>query len=51
VVGSYESGDGCIRENSHMTVGKFTKSRKMIGCKWIFTVKYSPTGFVDRYKD
>jgi Reverse transcriptase (RNA-dependent DNA polymerase) len=21
-----------------------------VGCKWVFTVKYTPTGLIDRYK-
>jgi hypothetical protein len=24
--------------------------RKAVGCKWVFTVKYTPTGLIDRYK-
>ncbi len=24
--------------------------KKAIGCKWVFTVKYTPTGLIDRYK-
>ena len=26
------------------------KGRKTVGCKWVFTVKYTPTGLIDRYK-
>lgn len=29
---------------------KLPKSRKVVGCKWVFTVKYTPTGLIDRYK-
>jgi len=24
--------------------------KKAVGCKWVFTVKYTPTGLIDRYK-
>ena len=24
--------------------------KKAIGCKWVFTIKYTPTGLIDRYK-
>jgi hypothetical protein len=26
------------------------KGRKTVGCKWVFIVKYTPTGLIDRYK-
>ena len=29
---------------------KLPKGRKAVGCKWVFTIKYTPTGLVDRYK-
>ena len=29
---------------------KLPKGRKTVGCKWVFTVKYTPTGLIDRYK-
>jgi hypothetical protein len=31
-------------------VTKLPPGKKAIGCKWVFTVKYTPTGLIDRYK-
>jgi hypothetical protein len=32
------------------TYTKLPMGRKTVGCKWVFTVKYTPTGLIDRYK-
>ena len=29
---------------------KLPKGRRLIGCKWVFAIKYTPTGLIDRYK-
>lgn len=26
------------------------KGKKLVGCKWVFTIKYKPGGVVERYK-
>ena len=32
------------------TYSTLPPGKKAIGCKWVFTIKYTPTGLVDRYK-
>lgn len=29
---------------------RLPKNCKTVGCKWVFTIKYTPTGLIDRYK-
>jgi hypothetical protein len=38
-------------EKSHTwQLVELPKGRKIVGCKWVFIVKYGPTGLIDRYK-
>jgi Reverse transcriptase (RNA-dependent DNA polymerase) len=39
-----------LEKNHTWQLVSLPKGRKTVGCKWVFTVKYGPTGFVDRYK-
>ena len=39
-----------LEKNHTWQLVSLPKGRKTVGCKWVFTVKYGPTGLVDRYK-
>jgi Reverse transcriptase (RNA-dependent DNA polymerase)/Integrase core domain len=39
-----------LEKNHTWRLVSLPKGRKTVGCKWVFTVKYGPTGLVDRYK-
>lgn len=37
-------------KNNTWTLVTFPCDKKIVGCKWIFTVKYNLDGTIDRYK-
>ena len=39
-----------LKGNHKWEVVDLPKNKKIIGCKWVFTVKYNLDGSVDRYK-
>lgn len=39
-----------LEKNHTWRLVSLPKGRKIIGCKWVFTVKYGSTGLVDQYK-
>ena len=39
-----------LEKNHTWRLVSLPKGRKLVGCKWVFTVKYGPTGLIDRYK-
>jgi len=46
---SNERGDECIRNSTWEIVHK-SKNKKVIGCRWIFTVKHKADRSIDMYK-
>lgn len=39
-----------LLDNDTWTISNLPTGRKLVGCKWIFRVKYKPDGTVERYK-
>jgi Reverse transcriptase (RNA-dependent DNA polymerase) len=39
-----------LEKNNTWQLVSLPKDRKTVGCKWVFTLKYGPTGTIDRYK-
>jgi len=39
-----------LKGNHTWAVVDFSENKKIIGCKWVFTIKYKSNGSVDRYK-
>jgi Reverse transcriptase (RNA-dependent DNA polymerase) len=39
-----------LEKNNTWQLVSLPEGRKTVGCKWVFTVKYGPTGLIDRYK-
>ena len=39
-----------LKGNHTWAVVDFLINKKIIGCKWVFTIKYKSDGSVDRYK-
>lgn len=43
-------GTGALERNGTWKLIPLPKGKKAIGCKWVFTVKETPEGNVERYK-
>ena len=39
-----------LENNNTWNVTYLSENQKIVGCKWVYTIKYKPTGEVDRYK-
>lgn len=39
-----------LQKNSTWEMVELPKDKKMVGCKWVFSVKYKSDGTIDRYK-
>lgn len=39
-----------LERNKTWELVDLSKEKKLVGCKWVFTVKYKSNGFVKRYK-
>ena len=39
-----------LKKNATWEVIDFPDGKKPVGCKWVYTVKHTPEGKVDRYK-
>ena len=41
---------GALKKNRTWNVVNLPKGKKVVGCKWVFTVKFKANGEVERYK-
>lgn len=39
-----------LERNKTWELVDFSKGKKLVGCRWVFTVKYKSDGSVERYK-
>jgi hypothetical protein len=39
-----------LEANHTWTLTAFPPNKKLIGCKWVYKIKYNPDGTVERYK-
>lgn len=39
-----------LAQNRTWSVESLPRGKHVIGCKWVFTIKYNPDGSIDRYK-
>ncbi|GAA0169379.1 transmembrane signal receptor [Lithospermum erythrorhizon] len=39
-----------LKKNQTWTLTNLPQDKKVVGCKWVFTVKYNENGKIDRYK-
>ena len=39
-----------LQKNNTWTLSVLPEGRKIVGCKWIFSIKYKADGSIDRYK-
>ena len=39
-----------LQNNSTWEIFDLPKEKKIVGCKWVFTIKYKADGSVERYK-
>ena len=40
----------CLKKEWHLGGCRFTKGKKVVGCKWVLTIKSKADGSVQRYK-
>ena len=48
--GCHKSGDGGSRKNKTWELVKLPRGKKLVECRWVFTVKYRSDGSIERYK-
>jgi len=39
-----------LEQNKTWIVESLTEGKNVVGCKWVFTIKYNPDGSIERYK-
>lgn len=39
-----------LHRNETWTVGPLPANHHVVGCRWVYTIKYHPDGFVDKFK-
>jgi hypothetical protein len=39
-----------LRKNKTWELTTLPRGKKAVGCKWVYTVKHSPGGKIERYK-
>jgi Reverse transcriptase (RNA-dependent DNA polymerase) len=39
-----------LKRNKTWTLTSLPKGTKLVGCKWIYKIKYNSDGFIERYK-
>lgn len=45
-----EEMGAAFRKNETKEITDFPKGKKLVGCKWLFNVKYNSDGIIERYK-
>ena len=40
-----------LEDNKTWELVTLTKSKKVVGCKWVYNIKYNADGSVERFKD